>query len=104
MGSKAMSFNLGALVNQAADRFESAHDTRVTDDGRQALIDPAKPYESHVQTELARGNVTYQFLEDSVTKVLDNGLEIAKSENVEEINAYVVKKSMKRYCPYIMWC
>jgi len=104
MGSMAMSFSLGALVNQTADQFESAHGTPVTQDGRQALIEPARPYESHVQTELARGNVTYQFLEQSVTTVLDNGLDIAKSENMAVINAYVVKKSMKKYCPYIMWC
>jgi hypothetical protein len=92
------------LVDTVADDFEENKQMEVTPDGRQALVEPAIPYQDQVQNELLSGKITHQFLRQSVTAVLDNGYEIAMAENLSAIDRYVVQKSIKKYCPYIMWC
>ena len=93
------------IVNTAADNFEQSKRIKVSPDGRQALVDPAIPYQDRVENELRSGEITYQFLTQSVTEVLENGLDIIRIEDLPPvINGNVVRKSMKRYCPYIMWC
>ncbi|HEV1286571.1 MAG TPA: hypothetical protein VNU44_14715 [Bryobacteraceae bacterium] len=92
------------IVNSAADQFESARQMSVTKDGRTALIEPAIPYQDHVDGELRAGKITIERLQMSVTEVLDNGYIIAFEEARKAIDGYVVRKSMKKYCPYIMWC
>ena len=93
-----------SLVDTAADNFQKAHAMPVTWDGRRALVEPALEHQEQVGTDLATGRVTYEFLVGSVSKVLENGYGIAKEEGLNAIDKYVVTKSMKKYCPYIMWC
>ena len=96
--------DLPKLVNTVADEFERNRQIDVTLDGREALIEPALPHQDRVEDELGSGKITYQFLRQSVTEVLENGFEIARTEALSSIDGYVVRKSMKKYCPYIMWC
>jgi hypothetical protein len=93
-----------SLVDTAADTFQTAYAMAVTWDGRKALVDPALEHQEQVSAELATGKITYEFLVGSVSKVLQNGYGIAKDEGLNAIDKYVVTKSMKKYCPYIMWC
>jgi hypothetical protein len=98
------SVDFSELVNSVADEFENNRQMTVTPDGREALIQPALPYQGHVDDELRSGKVTPDFLRESVTIVLENGLEIARTEALSSIDGHVVRKSMKKYCPYVMWC
>lgn len=93
-----------SLVDSTADTFQIAYAMPVTWDGRKALVDPALEHQEQVGAELATGKITYEFLVASVSQVLQNGYGIAKDEGLNAINKYVVTKSMKKYCPYVMWC
>jgi hypothetical protein len=89
--------DLPELVNTVADEFEQNRQVEVTRDGRDALIEPTLPYQDRVEDELRSGKITHQFLRNSVTQVLDNGFEIARTEALSSINGYVVRKSMKKW-------
>jgi hypothetical protein len=93
-----------SLVDTEADSFQETYAMPVTPDGRMALVEPALEHQEQVGAELAAGKITYEFLAGSVSQVLQNGYGIAKDEGLNAIDKYVVTKSMKKYCPYIMWC
>jgi hypothetical protein len=93
-----------ALVNAAVYYFQEVSRMPVTDSGRSALINPALRYQEMVDRELSEHKITHGFLFQSVLTILDNGHEIALAERRQAIDDYIVGKSMKKNCPYIMWC
>jgi hypothetical protein len=93
-----------ALVNLAADYFQQQVKMFVTSDGRIALIRPALEHQDEVDAAIRDNRITRGFLVESVFQVLDNGYGIAREEGRSEIDEYVVRKSMAKRCPYIMWC
>ena len=101
---QAMEVDFNALVNDVADKFEGRFETRVTPDARIAIIKPARPYQKQVEAELKAGKITLSFLQDSIFQVLENAREIAAELDADEIDKTAVQTSMKRKCPYIMWC
>jgi hypothetical protein len=98
------SVSFPALVNSAADYFQHLSLITVTDSGRQALIDPAMAYQEKVDNEIREKKITHGFLFETVLTVLQTGLEIARDQNRPAIDASCVVQSIKRKCPYLMWC
>src|SRR5258706_438625 len=98
------SVSFPALVNSAADYFQQLSLMIVTVSGRQALIDPAMAHQEEVDYAIREKKITQGFLFDTVLTVLETGLAIAREQQRPAIDASCVVESMKRKCPYIMWC
>lgn len=92
------------LVNETADEFEMVRGITVDSSARKELLEPALEYQDHVDRELAYGQITIDFLKESLSIVLENAQEIATKEGKTTIDKDAVKKSTKRYCPYLFWC
>ncbi|HYM77612.1 MAG TPA: hypothetical protein VE377_16690 [Candidatus Dormibacteraeota bacterium] len=96
--------NFLSLVNEAADFFQESSRMIVTWDGRNALVKPALEHQDQVDTAILNRSITYGFLIDSVLEVLTNAYGIARDEGRTAIDEYVVRKSIAKRCPYVMWC
>lgn len=92
------------LVSRISDQFELQNTIEVLPKARKALSEPANEYTDHVEQEISEDNISIEFLEDSLRKVLENALDIAKELGLEEIDEHVIQESMNRYCPYLFWC
>lgn len=92
------------LVNSVADKFENETGMKVKPKARLELINPALPHQKTVEKALNSGEITRDFLEDSLKTVLRNAMDIAKEWKRDEIGEETTKESMKRYCPYLFWC
>ena len=96
--------NLREFINQVANRFEAQKGMLVTALAREKLIQPALPHQDEVNQELNAGNITIEFLEDSVFSILDLAREIALSIGQDHIGENTTQESMRRDCPYVFWC
>jgi hypothetical protein len=99
-----VSVNFHVLVDSVADGFEGQRRVHVNPQARRELILPALPYQAHVEEELAAGQITMEFLRQSLFMVLDNAHQIVLTKSRKEIDGEAIKESMKRYCPYLFWC
>lgn len=92
------------LVNNVADQFEAKTGFKVKPGAREKLIEPALPYKDQVEKELASGQITFDFLEESIRTVLTNAMGIARARGQSSIGEDTTVESMKRNCPYLFWC
>lgn len=92
------------LVNEVADRFEADNKIVVRPGAREELIQPALPHRETVERALQSGEITREFLEESLRTVLKNAMEIAKERGRDAVCEDTTRDSMKRYCPYLFWC
>ena len=93
-----------SLVNNVADQFEAETGFKVNPLAREKLIEPALPYKDQVEKELASGQITLYFLEESIRTVLSNAMEIARARGRSAVGEDTTIDSMKQYCPYLFWC
>lgn len=92
------------LVNDVANQFQADHGIPISPLSREELIKPALPHREAVELALESGEITRDFLEESVRTVFENAKEIAQSEGRHDIGEDITRASMKRYCPYLFWC
>lgn len=97
-------FVVEQLVNSVANDFQAHNNIAVTVDGRNELVRPAVPHRDRVESELRTGEITYDVLKEAITVVLRNAYDIALEEHRDTIDSCSIRKSMEKYCPYIMWC
>lgn len=91
---------LRQLIERVAARFERPVDPAAID----ALYEPARPHLNDVTRALANREITIDFLESSVMKILTNARPIMLNESISRVDARVVRMSMSKECPYSFWC
>jgi hypothetical protein len=96
--------DVAALVHRVADQFQQKRRMVVDPSARDALIAPALPHADNVAQALARKEITVQFLEECVTKLLERARRFASAAGVRHVNGPAVEQAMEKDCPYLFWC
>jgi hypothetical protein len=91
------------VVNDTAELFERERGLRVTPQARDELIHLALPHRTRGARELQTGQISFEFLEQSLFAVLDNAREVVSTWGQNHINQDAVKESIKHYSPYFPW-
>jgi hypothetical protein len=109
-------FDLGAMVNKTADRFETLFSpAKVSRAARNLLVVAMLPHVEQLKTDLLEGRVSYEFLEETLFGVLSAALQL--KANVETpaggpmllkdpnyIDDTAVQTAMKKECRLLGWC
>ncbi len=93
-----------AIVNQAAERFQSEYNIDVLPDARNVLIDRGKEHQIEVERELALNKITISDLTTFVYRQLEETLQISSVAPFESVDARLVMLSMAHKCHYFPWC
>jgi hypothetical protein len=95
-----------AIVNEAARRFESRHNIKVSLDARRVLIDRGEMHRADVQRDLNQGKVTISKLTTFVYRQLEEALNVhtLAPAPLESIDANRVMFGMQEKCHYLPWC
>lgn len=108
-------FDLSALVNKTADRFETSFQSpKISETAREALVAAMLPHIVEVIADLKQGKVTYDFLEQTLFSVFSAALKIKKRDEalVGVVAGYVspaiddtlIQTAMEKECNYLGWC
>ena len=92
------------LVNSVADQFTSDTGMPVNPLARDKLIFRALPYKEKVETEIASGTISIEFLRQSIRTVLENARKVAEDWGRTAVGEDTTEESIKRDCPYLFWC
>ena len=93
-------FDMTAFVNRVVDQFERETGARVEPSGRDALIQPALPYASEVES----GRLPLAQLEAGLWQLLRGARELGGYRIIGGLDEVAMHESMRRYCPFVFWC